>query len=1419
MKRISLLFAIVLAVWSMALFGTSISSSARVQKTGERESATRSAKPAPGESGESDRPSGDEPGSKREATRKGEIEESEDDPDLPPDVVGLDKEAYLKRREQYVGLRRGIEFGRPFDPQARGRAIERMQVQEALQIETAKLSQLKSADGFFGLAAAAVPVWTPIGPAPLPNGPFTGRVTSIVVDPTNSNKVYLGTAQGGVWRSMDGGVNWVNIFDSAQSLAIGSLALAPSSPTTLYVGTGESNRSGDSFFGVGVYRVDNADTTATLVGPINPSFSFSTGGGTVTTTAFAGRSISKIIVHPMLPGTIFVSTSSGIGGNGANSLSNTLPPIALLGVYRSTNADGPPASITFQKLAVATAGGSLDVPGTGNRRVTDMVIEPDAPNNLIVGVFGNTGANDGGIFRSTNALDPSPTFTNVLNISSIRIQFAINKDINSGVVKVLAATSEVPTTASCSAAATQEGVLRQSVDGGVTWPASDATATTGGILTDAGGFCGGQCFYNVTVAIDPKNSNSIYLGGNVPGTCSGLMQRSSNGVNFVNDHNGLHADSHALYFDALTSPSTVFTGNDGGVWKRSADSSIGTFWTNLNSAPLNTLQFQSLAVHPTDRNVTIGGTQDNGTELQRTTSGEWSNSRGGDGGYTLIDQGATDTTNVTMYHTFFFEGGPSGTQIRFERVTTLAAAGAGQWTNIGCTASNPANGINCTDDVLFYAPMALGPGNPNTVYLGTDRLYRSTDRGTTNTIVSQAPIFQTTPGPPVVNSPISTIAISPQDDGYRVVGLQNGQVWATSTGSSTLTNITSGSFPANPNGSLTNRFVGRALVDPNNKDVAYIAFSFFAPAGKGVWKTTNLGAAAAGSASANWVSAGNGIPSVPINALAIDPTNSSNIFAGTDIGVYNSTDGGASWNPFGTGLPRSAVFDMAIQPTNRILRVATHGRGIWETSIPSTAAGYTVSGRVADGSNNPVSGVLITFEKNVQGTISTTTTTTDLNGDYSSVDFGCPNSVKVTPSKAGYVFSPSFITFVSSSCLGGSATANFTTPSNPSNTVQFSAASQGVAETVDQTTKIDLTVTRSGDISGAATIDYASANGTASDRSDYLASFGTLRFASNEASKTITVFIVDDRFAEGPETFTVNLSNPVGCILGSQGTFTVTIDSSNDPVDGPNPVNNASFNTDFFVRQHYIDFLNREADSSGLAFWKNEIDSCATQQCREIRRINVSAAFFVSIEFQQTGYLVYKANQAAFNPGEFLRLQDFLPDLQEIGRGVVFGQPGADAQLESNKQKFFLNFVQKPVFFAPPFYPTTLTAAQIVDKMNANTFDPRNPGAGALTPAERNNLVAQLSANPSSPTLRAQVLRTISENAVFNARQFNKAFVLMQYFGYLRRNPNDPPEPNLDYSGYNFWLSKLNQFNGNFVDAEMVKAFILSTEYQQRFGP
>ncbi|HEX8500219.1 MAG TPA: DUF4214 domain-containing protein [Pyrinomonadaceae bacterium] len=257
-------------------------------------------------------------------------------------------------------------------------------------------------------------------------------------------------------------------------------------------------------------------------------------------------------------------------------------------------------------------------------------------------------------------------------------------------------------------------------------------------------------------------------------------------------------------------------------------------------------------------------------------------------------------------------------------------------------------------------------------------------------------------------------------------------------------------------------------------------------------------------------------------------------------------------------------------------------------------------------------------------------------------------------------------------------------------------------------------------------------------------------------------------------------------------------------VNAPNPVDASQF----FVRQHYRDFLSREPDAAGLAFWTNEIESCgANAQCREVKRINVSAAFFLSIEFQETGYLVYRAHKAAFGtpfgrPVPLTR-QEMLDDAKIIGAGVVVGAADWEQRLEQNKRAYFDQFVARQRFTG--FYPQAMTAEQFVDALNANS-------GGSLSQPERNALVADLKAGAKT---RAAVLRAVAEDADLKRAELNRAFVLMEYFGYLRRNPNDAPDA--DLAGYNFWLSKLNEFGGNYIAAEMVKAFISAAEYRGRF--
>jgi FG-GAP-like repeat/Domain of unknown function (DUF4214) len=264
-------------------------------------------------------------------------------------------------------------------------------------------------------------------------------------------------------------------------------------------------------------------------------------------------------------------------------------------------------------------------------------------------------------------------------------------------------------------------------------------------------------------------------------------------------------------------------------------------------------------------------------------------------------------------------------------------------------------------------------------------------------------------------------------------------------------------------------------------------------------------------------------------------------------------------------------------------------------------------------------------------------------------------------------------------------------------------------------------------------------------------------------------------------------------------------------------------NPDYFVHQHYMDFLDREPDALGFNFWTNQISSCESdQQCVEVKRNNVSASFYLSIEFQQTAFLIERMYKTAYGDAiatstfggahqravPMVRLNDLLMDSEEIGQGVVVGQSGWETVLELNKQNLFAQSVQRPAFVAA--FPTTLTPAQFVDKLNQNA-------ESVLSAGERATAIALFGGalDTSNIVARAQALRQVAESQNLYNAEFNRAFVLMEYFGYLRRNPNDTPDS--DYSGYDFWLSKLNQFNGDFIKAEMVKAFITSAEYRKRF--
>jgi CSLREA domain-containing protein len=375
--------------------------------------------------------------------------------------------------------------------------------------------------------------------------------------------------------------------------------------------------------------------------------------------------------------------------------------------------------------------------------------------------------------------------------------------------------------------------------------------------------------------------------------------------------------------------------------------------------------------------------------------------------------------------------------------------------------------------------------------------------------------------------------------------------------------------------------------------------------------------------------------------------------------------------------------------------------------------------------------------------------------------------------------------------------------STPLPVVQFG---QSTYSAFEDCTAVTITVARQGDTSTAASVAYATQSGSATERFDFNTAAGRISFAPGETAKSFDVLISDDSYVEGTESFTVALSEPSGATLGFPSTATIQM-FDDQPESAANPIDSA----DDFVCQHYHDFLNREDDSQGLAFWTDNITGCGTDAaCIQRKRVDTSAAFLLSFEFQETGGFVLRSQRAAFgkkseDPLTRITYNQFVRDARQVGEGVVVGQTGFDVRIGVNEQAYATQLVTSAAFIDR--YPLAQTADQYVDALFASA---------GVTPktAERQAAINAFGAGDTAG--RTAALRSVGDSDSVGQAEFTPTFVLMQYFGYLRRNPTDAPDNN--DSGYQFWLAKLNQFGGDFRRADMVKAFITSAEYRSRFG-
>jgi hypothetical protein len=358
----------------------------------------------------------------------------------------------------------------------------------------------------------------------------------------------------------------------------------------------------------------------------------------------------------------------------------------------------------------------------------------------------------------------------------------------------------------------------------------------------------------------------------------------------------------------------------------------------------------------------------------------------------------------------------------------------------------------------------------------------------------------------------------------------------------------------------------------------------------------------------------------------------------------------------------------------------------------------------------------------------------------------------------------------------------------PLPTLSLSLASYNVVENGGSAA---IVVNRAGDLSGPTTVNFTTSddadlnpcnlvNGIASSRCDYAISVGTLRFAAGENTKIIYVPVVDDAFAESVEDLNIALSNPVGATLGQISTASVSI-TDNDTSNGPNPLDSVAF----FVRQHYIDFLGREPDPIGYQGWQNILNDCPAGDIN-CDRIEVSSAFYRSEEFQSRGYFIYRFYSASL--GGIPRYNEFLPDLAKVS-GFL-----SAAELEANKVEFINEFMGRPAF---QFKYGSLTDPTLYVEALLQTAGLPNHTLKATWIAGLTNL----------SLTQSQVLRQLIESSEVYQKYFNESFVVMQYFSYLRRNPDIL---------YLNWIQIMNQPGSDY--RTMINGFLNSAEYRQRFG-
>jgi uncharacterized repeat protein (TIGR01451 family) len=824
----------------------------------------------------------------------------------------------MQRNEFFMSRRTAGTY--PLDPQEAG--IARAKAAKAAQ--ALEMAAAASTGTTFDTA------WTGIGPNPIvqglrspgPNqrfGGMSGRIGAMAI--RKDGTILLAGAQGGIWKwtgdATTGVGNWTALTDSAISLAMGSLAVAPSDDNIVYGGTGEGHLSGDSYFGNGILKsTDGGNTWNHVSGDY-----------------FRGVAVARLVVDPTNASHVYAAVLRGRGG----ARRVTPPDHSRFGIWESKNGG---VSWTLLKEATEANG------------ATDIEMDPQNPSILYASFWSDA------IYKSTNG---GATWTKIMNgipgspadhaANLTRFSIAISHPVGSSPVLYAGFDWLVGDTYHPSR-------VFKSTNEGAGWtllPAGAAPPSTDNVED----YCGGQCFYDNVIEAAADNSNVVYAGGqfNYGVGSGGVFRSDDGGQTWIDLGYDQHPDFQAFAFDPNDSNKIVH-GSDGGVWYSvnrggrlggPSDPLDGENWVSLNGTVdpltagvtartgLQIAQFTSIANVPQIPGRFWGGTQDNGTMRKSTASDSWFDIPNGDGGQVLVDptldgpcEFGAFSGSCFVYGTYF---GISPYR--------MADGGAFFFNNNAIT-----NGINLSDRAEFYIPMAMNKDNPSQLFLGTYRLYRTNNARTPKAgDVRWRPISPDLTAGCLGTAPngargcfISAIGVG--GGGAVYTGANDGRVYlstnAQTSDSPTWTRLDLGDLPARP--------ITQFAVDRSNYRIAYASYAGFNPSTPQrpghVFKTTDGGK--------KWHNISGNLPDIPVNSVILDPSYPNTLYVGTDVGVFVTQNGGASWSSLGTGFPNVSTWQLDLNPAaaQRVLVAGTHGRGAFRLNDPSAAVPALVVSKV-----------------------------------------------------------------------------------------------------------------------------------------------------------------------------------------------------------------------------------------------------------------------------------------------------------------------------------------------------------------------------------------------------------------------------------------------------------------------------------------